>query len=513
MKNEDVAGASYNHAFSDSNDSRNSQEQPGQTTGVAADHQADGTQFRKTLGCSYGFSMVVGIIVGSGTFVSPSLIVKFANDTGLALIALILCGIIALMGALCYSELGCMFKKSGGDYLYILEIYGDVPAFLCSWIMNFILYPSGLAIQMLTFGSYLVKAFYSDCNDNESLMSSKLLAVVGIGIVALINCWSPWLATRAQSVFTTSQVLAVSSILLLGIWQVAIGRTENYNSMFDVKSFDFQDLGQFGLALYSGLWSFAGWTVITMATEEFKNVEKNLILATISGVSFSLLLYISIHLALISVLTTNEIASSVTVALTFFHRLFGKNYVYIIQILAAITSFGSGNASLFCISRGSVAAARQGHLPFIFSTIHSNKKTPVPSIILISLISVFILIPDNNSLSSLIEHYGLATWLISLMTILGVIILRIKKPDYHRPFRVHIIIPIVMVTVSAFLVFVPFIKKPTKSAISLTVILAGLPIYYIFIYKQETHPLWLKNFMEKLNYKMQCLCNVLPAEY
>jgi L-type amino acid transporter 9 len=137
---------------------------------------------KRSLGVPGGVALLVGTIIGSGIFATPKWVMIYSGSVGLCLVVWSLCGLISLLGALCYVELGLLIPKSGGEYVYYREAFGPLPAFLFSWVYALFLKNGGVAILVLVFASYVIEPFYPGCADRRDLVYlQKLLAVVALG--------------------------------------------------------------------------------------------------------------------------------------------------------------------------------------------------------------------------------------------------------------------------------------------------------------------------------------------
>lgn len=139
---------------------------------------SSGVKLKRELGLFNGIAIIVGIIVGSGIFVSPRGVLKSAGSVGLSLVIWVACGVLSTIGALCYAELGTSIPKSGGDYAYILEAFGPLPAFLYLWVALLIIMPVGNAIAALTLANYLLQGFYDGCQPPDDAV--RLIAALAI---------------------------------------------------------------------------------------------------------------------------------------------------------------------------------------------------------------------------------------------------------------------------------------------------------------------------------------------
>ena len=136
---------------------------------------------RRSVGLPEAIALLVGTIIGSGIFATPKWVLLYVGSVGMSLVVWTVCGLIALSGALCYCELGTLISKSGGEYAYLMEAYGPLPAFLCSYIYVLFVKPSGIMV-LLVFGAYVSAPFFPGCGDSEHLVPLvKILAAAALG--------------------------------------------------------------------------------------------------------------------------------------------------------------------------------------------------------------------------------------------------------------------------------------------------------------------------------------------
>lgn len=421
--------------------------------------------------------MLSGVIIGSGIFISPSLVLREVHDVGVSLSVWVLSGILTLLGALSYCELATTVQTAGGSYAYVLYVYGSMPAFLISWTQSLLIDPTTLAAITLSLGNYAIKPFENVIEVQP--WHAKVIAVCCILVIFVTNCISTKITTSLQTIFNCAQISAIIFIVLLGLWQLCGGKIYNFENMFGNAVFNTRQLGSYGTAFFGSLWAYNGWNTIGNITEDMIHVEKNVFRTVISAVPFVLFSYVIVNLSFLTVLSPEEIAESSTVAIDFVQKVLEKDVAYVVPVLVAISCYGSANGMLFAASRVPMSAGREGHMPSLLGTIHRDRRTPIPALMMTTVIALFLLLPNANDLESLIDLASVAYLFVYGITILGVIVLRVKCPLLYRPFKVWIGIPVLMVVVFGLLALLAFFQRPVNSSCAVGFILAGVPVYYL----------------------------------
>ncbi|XP_053668677.1 Y+L amino acid transporter 2 [Anopheles marshallii] len=445
-----------------------------------------------------GITVIVGSIIGSGIFVSPTGVLINTGSVNMSLIVWIISGLFSMVGAYCYAELGTMIKKSGADYAYIMETFGPFLAFIRLWIECMIVRPCSQAIVALTFSVYVLKPFFPECQPPED--AARLLAVCCILVLTFINCWDVKWATAVQDIFTYAKLLALFIIIGAGAYYLFRGNTEYFT--FDNTKTEVTSLA---LSFYSGLFAYNGWNYLNFIIEELKDPVKNLPRAIAISCTLVTVVYVFTNVSFYTILSPEEVLGSEAVAVTFADRVFGM-FAWTIPVFVALSTFGAVNGILLTSSRLFYAGACEGQMPEILTMIQIQRLTPTPAVLIMALLSMLYL--TVSDIFALINYVGFATWLSIGAAVLCLPWLRWKQPKLNRPIKVNLIFPILYLIATVFVTVVPMIASPVETGYGCLMILSSIPVYCIFI-AWRNKPKWFNRTMVGLTRFLQKMLMVV----
>jgi len=471
------------------------------------DQSQDSIKLKRTITVWNGVGIIVGNIIGSGIFVSPKGVLTYTRSPGMALIVWALCGVFSMIGALCYAELGTTILESGGDYAYILQIFGSLLAFLRLWIAILIIYPTNQAIIALTFSNYILFPFFETCESPSS--ATRLLAAVCILILTWVNCKSVKWATKVQDAFTVAKLLALVVIIIAGFSQIFLGKSEYLapSKVFEVEDGSKVEVEGIALAAYQGFFAYAGWNYLNFVTEEMIEPNKNLPRAIKMSMPLVTIVYLCANIAYFAAMSPSELLNSNAVAVTLGNKLLGF-MAWVIPISVAMSTFGGVNGSLLVSSRCFFVGARHGHMPESLALINTKNFTPVPALIFTGALSVLMLVSDN--IDDLINYVGFANWVWYGVAVGGMVYWRFKYPELKRPIKINIIYPCVFVLVCCFILVLSFYSAPTECLIGTAITLTGIPVYYLCVVYEKNHPPSINNFKSGFTKFVQKITMSMP---
>ncbi|XP_076470150.1 b(0,+)-type amino acid transporter 1-like [Babylonia areolata] len=476
------------------------------------DPPEEGVRMQRSVGLVSGTTLIVGTIIGSGIFISPKGMMEGCGSVGLTLLLWVGCGALSTMGALVYAELGTAVPRSGGEHAYLLYTFtggkkhiprggvGRVPSFLFDWIGLLIIRPTMFAVMSMALGTYAVKPFYPTCDPPP--MAVKLVTAVAMCLIGVLNCVSVKVATSVQNVCTFTKVGALIIIAIGGIVELIKGNTENFEDIFGDTS---NSAAKVAIAFYNGLWAFDGWNSLNFVTEELKNPSRNLPLAIMIGIPLVTLCYVLANIGYLAVMTKPEILQSHAVAVRWGEVVLGQYMTWLMPAFVIVSTFGSANGCLFTSGRLSYAAGREGHFPQFLGFISVDRRTPVPAIMFTVSLGICLIIPSDLGL--LIDIFIFASWLFYGWTTLALLILRYTQPDLHRPYKVPIVVPILMLLACLYLLLAPIIQNPGGSgSFTLLLLALGIVAYVPFVHMNIRLP-----GMEQLTRLLQKIFCIVPT--
>ena len=291
------------------------------------------------------------IFQGSGIFITPGGVLQNTESVGLSLIVWAFCGLVSMLGAYCYAELGMTITKSGADYAYIMEAFGPFLAFLRLWVEIIVIRPSLIAIVSLTFATYVVRPIFpcdGDMTEDDIKLPIQLLSALCILVITFVNCWSIRMTALIQDLFTYAKVFALILIIITGIVQLCLGNHQHFLSPWE--GIDKVTPTKISLAIYEGLFAYNGWNFLNYVIEELKEPQKNLTRAIGISLVVCIIIYVMTNIAYLTTVSPEEIKVSRAVALMFGEELYGW-FWWIMPVFVSLSCFGTVNGILFTSSR------------------------------------------------------------------------------------------------------------------------------------------------------------------
>ena len=454
-----------------------------------------------------GVTMIVSLMIGSGIFTFAGEIHQLVNSTGLAMCIWLLSGMLALTGALCYAELGTMIPGSGGEAQYLGRGFGPLSTYLFDWASILILKPGTVAIMLRSFSLYaieLVKVLSVTTRfDDEAVREYwvKGLSCVGCIAVTALSAYSHRWSNRILDTLTWSKVAALGMIIgggaLFCIVKDASIFTKNvltnpFDQTITAEPFDYvKFMGKLVAALCAGLWGFEGWNNLNIVSGDLKNPKRNLPLAIWISVGSVLGLYLATLIAYYCVIPADKFMESETVGL-----LFGKSVTEalisakwdwtgaaILAIAIMGSTFSAALSSMMTSSEIIVLSSNNGNIPQFFGVIDKKTRTAFNAYAMQGALSVLLTIVFSKGLITL---YTFPTWIFYALCAIVLLKLRVTSPELERPYRVWTSTPVLFLIACVMLMGSLSYEKFNEVAVSLLVILAGIPVYYWYTSGNKT---------------------------
>jgi APA family basic amino acid/polyamine antiporter len=425
----------------------------------------------------YGLIMVaIGSCIGSGIFVTPAQIANLVPSSTLIIAVWAVGGLITLTGALTFGELGALFPRAGGIYVFLKEAYGGWLGFLYGWSYLLIITSGSIAVLSLAFTYYL--SFFIPLDDNWKIITSIIVIIT----VTTLNVLRAKFGEMFSNVFTGLKILGI--ILIIGIGLVFGNRGFSFNNTGALTTGG-ATLSNFGVALVGVLFSYGGWQHASFLAGEAKNPSRNVPIAMISGALIVITVYLLVNISYMFLLPVDKIAVSEKVAAEATATVIPFGGILVAGIIA-ISTFGTIGIYTLSAPRIYYAMADDGLFFKSIATVHPKFKTPIYAIITQSVWSIVLLL-FWGTFEDLITYTISVEWIFFGFAAAGIFIFRVKLKDSDRPYKTPLypVTPIIFVGITLWFVINIFVSKPLHSWMGMGFLLLGLPFYYFFKQKNS----------------------------
>ncbi len=427
------------------------------------------TQLKKELS-RFDLTMIaIGSMVGSGIFLTPSLIAKAIPSPSLIIFVWLVGGLVALCGALTFAELGSLIPEAGGVYVFLSKGYSDLAGFLYGWAYYLVVNTGGIAALSVAFATYL--GFFVHLNP----VGIKIVAVTGIFILTVINVYGVKIGGIFSDLFTLLKLIGIFGVIVIGF---LLGSSHITN--FSVSLFNHNtSWGGIAVAMVGVLWSYGGWQHATYTAGEAKNAKRDVPIAMIIAALAVTFIYISINIAYMYLLTPLQIASSSGVAADAVKSVVGNLGGGLIALAIFISTFGTAGIYTLTAPRIYFAMANDGIFFKKVSKIHPKYNTPYFAIIIQSTWAV-LLVLFWGTFENLISYVVFTDWIFFALAASTVFIFRRKLPNAQREYKTlgYPITPLFFISVAVWFVINTLIERPEQAIAGIIMLALGLPVYY-----------------------------------
>jgi len=432
--------------------------------------------FKRALGPFDALMIVIGGIIGSGIFINPYIVAQRLESTELVIGAWVAGAAIALIGALCYAELGAMSPAAGGQYVYLRDAYHPLVAFLYGWALLFMIEAGAMAAVAMTFSEYAVR-LVSDQPQASALVGAGGIRAIAIGAIAflsIVNYLGVVPGSRLLNVFVLLKVAALAVLIAVGLWVSGVVSAAQQVAAPTAQG----SPAAFGAALIPIVFAYGGWQSANYVAEEIKDPRRTLPLSLIIGTAIVALSYVTVNIAYLKALGLGGLAATTTPASDSARLLFGAAGDRFVTAAIAISTFGFLNLCVLAPTRVYYAMAADGAFFPQVARLHPRYRTPSLAIVLQS--SWAIALTMTGTYGQLLDYVVFADWIFFGLTVAAVFVFRRRMPDAPRPFRTwgYPVTPALFVAAAVAIVISVIRVSPMQSAIGAALMAAGVPAFY-----------------------------------
>lgn len=423
----------------------------------------------RKLGLLDATTVLVGTVIGSGIFLTPSFIARTVRYPGLMILVWILGGVLSLCGALTYAEMGALRPRAGGQYVFLRDAFGPLISFLYGWSAFWIIHSGTLAAVSVAFAIYL------DQLVALPPLLHRLVPIIFIAALTFLNCVGVNVSKWYQNVTTFLKLGAIAALVSASF---VLGRpaVQNFHPLFP-PSMSLGTLTALATAMMGALFAYEGWSFVTYTAGEIRDARKNLPIAMIFGTLVLIIVYCTTNLSYMINLRPDEMAASDRVAALSAQRMLGPAGGAVIAAVILLCLLGATNGVVLTGPRIYYAMSRDKLFFHRLAAIHPRFETPVYAILAQGVWASILAV--SGTYERLFTFVLLGAWAFYAVTAVGLFIYRKRETYDPRSYRTwgYPAVPIIFVATAVLLVSNTVAHSPQDSLICLVLVALGIPAY------------------------------------
>jgi basic amino acid/polyamine antiporter, APA family len=448
--------------------------------------EAVSTSLIRGLGLLDSVLLLASGIIGSSIFLTAKDIAGPLPQPLMFLGVWVLGGIISLFGCVAFAELGSMFPESGGQYVYLREAYGDLVAFLYGWMLFSVANGGSIAALAVAAAAYSGQVFPIVSQERivfafagVTITRAHLFALLLIAFVTYVNVVGLRWGALLQNVSTWTKFVAMAAFVLLG-FVIGKGDWSHFSPHgvgLTMGLHPSQLISAMGVALIAVFWAYDGWVYITWVAGEVKDPRRNVPLSMVLGVLVVGAIYIAMNVTYLYALPLKEVARHETIAHAAAASLFSPRAAVWLSLMIAISCFSAAATCTLSGARVYLAMAQDGVFFKRMAVIHPRWRTPAFSLIGQGIWAALLTLSGRYDQLYTYVIYGMV--LSYTLTVIGMFLLRWKRPDIPRPYRCtgYPWLPAIYVLAGAGWTLNTIITRPTEAFWGTAIVLVGVPGY------------------------------------
>jgi APA family basic amino acid/polyamine antiporter len=442
----------------------------------------DGHDLKRTLKLFPATNLVVANMIGAGIFTTSGLLLRELGSPLLMLALWAAGGALALLGALCYGELGAAMPRAGGEYVYLSELFHPVFGFLTGWVSFFAGFSAPLAASALGFSAYVASAVPATVGWGHPDLARQLLAIVAIGGLTLVHVRGIEFGSRVQNVLTVGKVALILGLVVAG-FALGQGDVAHFREGAAIE----RGIGGWktaGLSLMWIMFAYSGWNAAAYIGSEIERPERNLPRSLLLGTGVVLLLYLGLNALYVYAIPPADMVGVIPIGGAATSRLFGRSAETVIALLIAFALLSSLSAIIIIGPRVYYAMARDGYFFRAVSEVHPRFRVPAKAIVLQSLLAIVMVM--TGTFDQILTYMGFCLGIFPILAAMG--IFRLRRTG-TLPYRMpgHPVVPLAFAVVSVLILVLGYLERPVESSVALLTVAAGVPVYFVFRRSRQRH--------------------------